>query len=186
MRMNPVISNLKDAILYARLGNTFVRCGMTDGNGVYHLQSLPAGTMKIIANRFGFSGDSATVNVTSTSNIDSVNFYLRYLYVGIRQLESTVPSEYRLFQNYPNPFNPNTIIRYKISRLSSRDALARDLVLLRVYDILGKEIATLVNEKQSPGVYEVTFDGSTLPSGVYYYKLTAGDYTETKKALLVK
>jgi photosystem II stability/assembly factor-like uncharacterized protein len=178
MRMNPVVSNLKDAILYARLGNTFVRCGMSDGNGVYHLQSLPTGTLKIIANRFGFSGDSATVNVTSTGNTDSINFYLRYLYVGIKKIGSEVPSEFKLFQNYPNPFNPVTNIKYQITN--------NKLVTLKIYDILGKEVAVLVNEKQSPGVYEVTFDCSMLPSGVYFYKLTSGDFSEIKKAILIK
>ncbi|MCX6165869.1 MAG: T9SS type A sorting domain-containing protein [Ignavibacteriae bacterium] len=85
---------------------------------------------------------------------------------------------YKLFQNYPNPFNPNTIIRFQIK--DSR------LVTLKVYDILGKEVATLVNEKQSPGVYEVTFDGSQFPSGIYFYKLETDSYRETKRMLMIK
>jgi photosystem II stability/assembly factor-like uncharacterized protein len=180
---NSTVSDVKDAILYAKQGNTFVRCGTTDGNGVYHLQSLPTGTLKIIANRFGFTGDSTTVIVTPTGNIDSVNFYLRYLYVGIKKIESMIPSEYMLFQNYPNPFNPRTVIGYSL--------LKNGEVTLKVYDILGKEVATLVNEKQSAGVYEVQFPNVQsanvqFPSGVYFYKLQAGDITETKKMLLIK
>jgi photosystem II stability/assembly factor-like uncharacterized protein len=175
---NTSISNVKDAVLYAKLGNNYVRCGVTDGNGVYHLPSLPTGTLKIIANRFGYSGDSTTVNVTPLSNIDSINFYLRYLYIGISKIESVIPSYYSLYQNYPNPFNPTTNIRYQITN--------NKLVTLKIYDILGKEVATLVNEKQSPGVYEVTFDGSGMSSGIYFYTLSAGDFKATKRFVLVK
>jgi hypothetical protein len=106
--------------------------------------------------------------------------------VNIINCSSNLPSSFYLSQNYPNPFNPNTIIRYQINELSSPHALSGDLVLLKIYDILGKEIATLVNEKQSPGTYEVNWDASAFPSGVYFYKLTAGDFTETKKMLFIK
>jgi hypothetical protein len=151
---------------------------MSDGNGVYHLPSLPAGSLKIICNRIGFTNDSAMVNVTSTSNIDSINFYLFRGSVGIKQISSIIPSKYKLYQNYPNPFNPRTVIGYSL--------LKNGNVVLKVYDVLGKEVATLVNEKQSPGVYEVTFDGSGLASGMYFYRLTSGDYKATKRFVLVK
>jgi hypothetical protein len=185
MRLNdsPMLANLKDAVLYAKNGNTFVRCGISDASGVYHLPSLPAGNLKIICNRLGFTGDSITLNVTSTSNIDSINFYLYKVPVGIKQIGSEVPSEYKLYQNYPNPFNPATILKFQIK--DSR------FVTLKVYDVLGKEISTLVSENYRPGTYEVTFDGrhggsSSLPSGIYFYRLQAGDFTETKKMLMIK
>ena len=76
-----------------------------------------------------------------------------------------IPSEYKLFQNYPNPFNPTTIIEYQLSQ--------EDIVTLKVYDILGREIKTLLNEKlQSSGIHKITFNGSNLSSGIYFYKLT--------------
>jgi hypothetical protein len=93
---------------------------------------------------------------------------------------TTLPDKYSLSQNYPNPFNPNTNIKYQITNNLPRQ------VTVKIFDILGKEIATLVNEKQSPGTYEVNWDGSAYPSGVYFYKLTAGDFTETKKMILIK
>jgi len=170
--------NLKDAVLYAKIGNSFVRCASSDADGVYHLVSLPTGIVKIIVNRMGYSGDSTNVTLTSTSNIDSVNFALNRITIGIRQLEGAVPSDYMLYQNYPNPFNPATNIRYQIAN--------NKLVTLKIYDLLGKEIATLVNEKQSIGVYEVTFDAGSLTSGVYFYKLTVGDFVETRKMLIIK
>jgi hypothetical protein len=172
------IGNLKDAVLYAKNGNTFVRCAISNGNGVYHLPSLPAGSLKIICNRFGFTNDSAMVNITPTSNIDSINFHLYRVQVGIKKISEIIPSEYKLYQNYPNPFNPTTNIRYQITN--------NKLVTLKIYDILGKEVADFVNEKQSSGVYEVTFNGSGLSSGIYFYKLTAGDYLEVKRMILIK
>jgi hypothetical protein len=100
---------------------------------------------------------------------------------GITQISSEIPKEFSLSQNYPNPFNPSTKIRFNIPH-SGRSVFSK----LIVYDNLGREAATLVNEQLNPGSYEVDFDGSSLTSGVYYYKLTAGDYSSTKKMILIK
>jgi photosystem II stability/assembly factor-like uncharacterized protein len=98
--------------------------------------------------------------------------------VGVQNISSSVPDKYSLEQNYPNPFNPTTNIRYQITKNS--------YVTLKVYNILGKEIATLVNEKLSAGTYEVKFDGSNLPSGIYFYKLETDKFKDTKKLVLLK
>lgn len=98
---------------------------------------------------------------------------------GIRKISENIPENYKLFQNYPNPFNPSTVIRFQI-----RDT---KLITLKVFDLLGKEISILLNEKMKPGEYEVTFDGSNLPSGVYYYSLYLNDIPiEVKKMILIK
>jgi hypothetical protein len=89
-----------------------------------------------------------------------------------------LPKDYQLFQNYPNPFNPTTNIRYQITK--------NNLITIKVYDLLGKEIETLVNQKQTPGIYEVQFNGSNLSSGVYFYRIQSGDFMQTKKMLLIK
>ncbi len=88
------------------------------------------------------------------------------------------PGSFLLEQNYPNPFNPSTVIGYQLSAVSH--------VTLKVYDVLGREVATLVDEVQKMGSYEVEFDGSRLPSGVYFYRLQAGTYSRTKKLVLLK
>jgi hypothetical protein len=88
------------------------------------------------------------------------------------------PEAFELYSNYPNPFNPSTKIRYAISQSA--------FTTLKVYSIMGQEVATLINEQKSPGVYEVSFDGLKLSSGTYIYKLQAGDYIQTKKMLLIK
>jgi len=107
-------------------------------------------------------------------------------FTSVKKTENTLPDKFSLSQNYPNPFNPSTIIKFQIKKLSSPYALGGDLVKLIVYDILGKEVVTLVNEKINPGEYEVTFDGSRLPSGIYFYTLNTDNFKETKKMLLIK
>jgi hypothetical protein len=97
---------------------------------------------------------------------------------NIRGTNTNVLDEFRLSQNYPNPFNPTTNIKFQIKN--------DGFVTLKVYDILGKEVATLVNEKLKPGEYETTFSGSGLASGVYFYKLTVGDFTDIKRMVLIK
>lgn len=97
---------------------------------------------------------------------------------SVQGRDEDIPSSLVLYQNYPNPFNSSSVIRYGIPE--------RSFVTLRVYNALGQEITTLVNEEQDAQYYEVTFDASHLSSGVYLYRLRAGEFTETKKLLLLK
>jgi photosystem II stability/assembly factor-like uncharacterized protein len=98
--------------------------------------------------------------------------------LSVNTISTGIPGKYSLSQNYPNPFNPSTNIKYQI--------INNKLVTLKIYDILGKEIATLINEKQTPGYYEINWDASGYPSGIYFYRLTTGDFSETKKMFLIK
>ena len=97
---------------------------------------------------------------------------------GMQPVNHRVPEAYSLLQNYPNPFNPTTVIQYGIPRSGN--------IELRVYDILGKEVTTLVNGLKQAGTYSVRFNGENLASGIYFYTLKAGDFVSTKKMLLVK
>ena len=92
--------------------------------------------------------------------------------------EHLISKQYSLAQNFPNPFNPNTAIKYAIPKTS--------IVTLKVYDLLGKEIATLINEEKPIGDYEIDFDGSNLSSGIYFYRIQTGKFTDTKKLILIK
>ncbi len=97
---------------------------------------------------------------------------------SVESLGEGIPTVYSLEQNYPNPFNPSTIIRFAIPRKSK--------VLLEVFDLLGQRVSQLVNEELMPSNYEVRFNGKGLASGLYFYKLSAGDFTQSKKMLLIK
>jgi hypothetical protein len=99
--------------------------------------------------------------------------------------DGTTPTEYALEQNYPNPFNPSTKIGFKIPA-SPAGGQGSGLTALKVYDVLGREVATLVNEELKPGSYEATFNATGLASGVYLYKLTTGEFNQTQKMLLMK
>ena len=103
--------------------------------------------------------------------------------INIRQ---KIPEEFELLQNYPNPFNPNTVIKYHLPENS--------FVSIKIYDVLGKEVAALVNEMKQPGYYEVNFDGRDLSSGVYIYTINTNNllsnsghtFMQSKKMLLIK
>jgi hypothetical protein len=103
--------------------------------------------------------------------------------VSVDETEKVFPTKFLLSQNYPNPFNPSTKINYRLPE--------RSFVTLKIYDVLGNEIATLVNEEKPAGSYEAEFNGTglihqTLPSGVYFYQLRTGAFIETKKMILLR
>jgi endo-1,4-beta-xylanase len=104
--------------------------------------------------------------------------YVKNNPTGVEETASSLPSHYSLEQNFPNPFNPATSIRYNISKTSQ--------VTLKVFDILGRQVQTLVNSMQVPGQYAVIFNAQDLATGIYFYQLHAGTFTETKKLMLLK
>jgi len=110
--------------------------------------------------------------------LKQVDFDGSFEYSNVIEVEVFTPFVFKLEQNYPNPFNPSTIIRWQLPKES--------FVTLKVYDLLGNEITTLVNEEKAAGNYEVTFDASVLPSGVYFYTLSTGNFISTKKMILTK
>jgi hypothetical protein len=109
-------------------------------------------------------------------------YKLNIVYSVLTNLEekiiSGVPGNYSLHQNYPNPFNPSTTIRYDIPKPGT--------VRISVYDNLGREVRNILNEYRQAGAYEVTFDAGSLGSGIYYYKISAGNFSSTKKMVLIK
>ncbi|MFX0138729.1 MAG: T9SS type A sorting domain-containing protein, partial [Candidatus Hodarchaeota archaeon] len=98
--------------------------------------------------------------------------------VGIEDDNQEIPEGFKVYQNYPNPFNPSTKISYSVPEAG--------FVTLKVYDMLGREITTLVNKEKLPGTYEVPFMGKDLSSGIYFYRIEAGKFSETKKMILLK
>ncbi|MFA5404799.1 MAG: T9SS type A sorting domain-containing protein [Ignavibacteria bacterium] len=122
---------------------------------------------------------NAIGNKLSVPNYNSNSItYIDLNSIGIKKIEGSLPNDYKLYQNYPNPFNPSTNIKYQIVKNS--------FITLKVYNILGKEVTTLVNEKQTPGTYEVSWNGEMNPSGIYYYTLETGNYKNTMRMTLLK
>jgi hypothetical protein len=134
-------------------------------------QGTPTQTVRLVSigitvNDLFLASASTTLRVTvvtPTTNVDDL---------------STLPTEYGLSQNYPNPFNPTTNIRFEIVDL--------EFVSLKIFDVLGREVATLMNEEKPKGNYNVTWDASHMPSGVYFYHLTTDNFSQVKKMLLIK
>jgi hypothetical protein len=107
---------------------------------------------------------------------------------GVTSIENentTQPNEFYLSQNFPNPFNPTTKIRYTIPNVTL-SGVEGSRVQLKIYDVLGNEVSTLVNEYKSAGSYEVEFNANNLSSGVYFYRLQVGTYVQSKKMILTK
>ncbi len=133
----------------------------------------------------GISMGPSGKRMSSKFGLSQINYYdqfknLTWSYNMITDVprETSLPLEFKLEQNYPNPFNPVTVIKFKVP--------SSQLMTLKIYDLLGREVATMVNEEKQPGSYEVKFDGSNLASGTYFYRLQAGSFVQVKKMMLIK
>lgn len=161
--------------------------GVTSNNPVFTVVNFPS---LVQPNQYGlaqikFTPTAVNQNFTGELTINNNDSTLKVQLhgisgnpIGITQISNEVPREFALSQNYPNPFNPQTNIEFRIAR--------RSMVKLVVFDMLGKEIETIVNGSLSPGTYKVNWDAAKLTSGIYFYRLQAGDFTQTKKMMLIK
>lgn len=175
------ISGIKDGIVYAMSGNVYKNFGISADNGYYLINNLAAGNYTINTNRIGFNNLTLNINITS-GNISNFNINLGSP-IGINNTGNEVPDGFRLYQNYPNPFNPISKIKYQISNTQIKNQKVR----LVVYNSIGQEIATLVSKIQEPGTYEINFNGTDFPSGVYFYSLVVdGNLIDSKKMVLIK
>ncbi|KAB2843257.1 MAG: T9SS type A sorting domain-containing protein [Melioribacteraceae bacterium] len=174
-------SNFVNTILYAQSvsnGKIYTH-NFVDKNGNYKITGLPFGSYKVIGQLIDYDDAvSATVGITH-ENYYVPDINLEFKTTEINQPEN-LPADFELYQNYPNPFNPVTIIKY------STPVGKQHAVSLQVFDMLGNEIAVLVSENKSGGTYEIEFDASRLPSGIYFYQLISGRFIQTKKMILLK
>ncbi len=167
---NPV----ENAIIYAKRDNQFFGFGITNDRGEYEINSLLQGDYILVIHRIGASSTTKSINLT-INRLTNINFNLEEApFIS----NNTAPKEFELSQNYPNPFNPATIINYSVP--------VQGKVKLSVYNSMGQLVDELVNEVQASGSYSVSFNGSSLSSGVYLYRIESGSFTETKKMILIK
>ena len=147
---------------------TWELIGFVDGNGT-----------TTESNSYSFSDDISSINVSSLSyRLKQIDFNGVYEYSAVVNVDNLAPSDYVLEQNYPNPFNPGTTIKFGLPEKSN--------VAITVYNSLGAEVATLVNEIREAGIYEIEFNANDFSSGIYYYKIASGNFIETKKMILLK
>ncbi len=146
-----------------------------NGNGYV----LGVGPFNLAVNQSEIIG-FAILNGTSAADLIAKNAVakLKYGTVGIKMISTEIPKVFSLSQNYPNPFNPVTRIQFGVPK--------NELVSIKIYDILGKEVATLVNDFKQAGTYEVDFNASTLSSGVYFYRMQSGYFTDIKRMMVIK
>ena len=154
--------------------------GITDKTGKYTISNLSPGSYTVTPDKFEYSSDqTASVSVDyNTSFSSSTSFTIASDLVTAVNDKPVIAENFVLSQNYPNPFNPTTIIRFSIPFASK--------VNLSVYNILGEKVAVLTNGYKQAGNYEVTFNAGSLSSGVYFYRLTAGNFVSVKKLILMK
>ncbi len=162
-------SDPKDFLAYNALSNSFVPLQLSDEQGDY---------------RNVWAGDSTMLVTTQHGHLLAFDPYVEATAIkeGGGDKNNTIPGTFALKQNYPNPFNPTTVISYFVGAQNA----APLQVQLVIYNSLGQKVATLVNAKQNPGVYSVTFDASGLASGIYFYRLTAGLFVQYKKMILLR
>jgi hypothetical protein len=125
--------------------------------------------------------DTATASKILTATVPKLITEIAFAggtYVGINNISCEVPAEFKLMQNYPNPFNPLTKLKFQVAK--------NEFVNISVYDMLGREVSVLVNEKLSPGKYDVDWNASDFPSGAYICRMSSGNFIETKSMILVK
>ncbi len=134
--------------------------------------------VKVLGFAIQASHKASALNTIELVNASGANAVVNRLGNQSAQAVESVPTKFALRQNYPNPFNPVTVIRYELPTAS--------VVKLQVFDVLGRVVATLLNEKRDAGIYEVPFNAGSLSSGTYFYRLQAGSFVETKKMMLVK
>jgi hypothetical protein len=186
--VNDTESNpLNGAFVFAKASDEQVYFAATDPDGKFELP-VPEGEYQVWAEFPEFdtqwfdhvptAGQAMPVNVGILSAVNTIEFNLIPVASSAGDPEITTVTEYRLDAPYPNPFNPTTTLSYSLA--------AKTLVQLRVYDVLGREVATLVNRTQDAGTYRVAFDGSNLASGNYFAILNAGDATITRQIVLIK
>lgn len=182
--------NPKDGFIYLASGGQTKSVGFSDE--VYYAydpvtktfkdsiawnQTVSPGDARPRALAFSVTGDTAWIGQFGSGGLQSLQMFVRKL-VSVEPVETGIPSGYTLSQNYPNPFNPTTEIQFSIVK--------GGFTTLKVYDMLGKEVATLVNEHLNPGTFKSTLNGTNLASGTYLYRLISGTTVITKKMMLLK
>ncbi|MBZ0203211.1 MAG: T9SS type A sorting domain-containing protein [Ignavibacteria bacterium] len=173
-------------IKFKKLTTTIDYVYPSDNGGLDSNANFRKSFLDSLGNTMGYTGDSVrcTWRVGATNGVDTLHsagtniLTIKRIPIGITQISSNIPEKFNLYNNYPNPFNPSTIIKFDVAKYQ--------LVKIRVYNALGKEVTTLLNQSLNPGTYSVDFNGSNLASGIYFYTLESDNVMQVNKMVLVK
>ncbi|HMQ99015.1 MAG TPA: YCF48-related protein [Ignavibacteria bacterium] len=166
---------LKSGVIFKTINGGINWYHVSDNSTIPYLQHRGFNSIDFVNDSIGFiCGDRGTLLKTSNGG---------FLPIGLQNVSYEILQKFSLFQNYPNPFNPQTKIKFAVP--SSVKGQTSNVKLI-IYDLLGREVTTLVNKELKPGTYEADWDGSNYSSGVYFYKIISGDFVETKKMVLMK
>jgi len=175
-----------DIIVYAKQStqNSVFNYSYVDSQGNFRIINLPQGSYKIIAQNIGDEDAESQQVKIDTLNAAATGVNINFIVTSVND-KQVIPEKFRLFQNYPNPFNPSTTIRYTIPPNASASEVKTTLI---IYDLLGRKVATLVDEVKPAGTYEVQFNAGRqgLASGVYFYRLSSGGFDAVRKLILLK
>ncbi len=161
-------SNNRGFEIERKSGSGWEKVGFASGHGTTTHENL-----------YNFRDDVSRLQSEVISyRLKQIDFNGTYEYSSETRINKALPADFRLMQNYPNPFNPSTQINFSIPKASH--------VILKVYDINGREAATLLNQNKAAGNYAIDFNAANLASGIYYYTITAGSFSDTKKMILMK
>ncbi len=167
--------------------NYFYLCTSTSGQRYFNLDYFGQQRSRQYLDGVGLNYSLYLIHISTTPTysqnlvgriINGIAYGDTNTLVTVSPIGNSIPISYNLFQNYPNPFNPTTKIKFDIP--------SNSFVSISIYNILGQQVSTLLNQQLEPGTYETDFDASSYPSGTYFYKLQAGDFVETKKMVLMK
>ncbi len=184
---NNNIIPLSNALVIGKQDASYRNASITDYSGNYILDSLASGTFTILATKIGYSMDSTTVATNGNSiNSNHPKLKLNKIVKSHHSVTNRVSNKFNLYQNYPNPFNPSTKIKFSIPPSPLTGEGHGGEVTLKIFDLLGREVTTLVNETLQPGTYEITWDAFKYSSGIYFYEFVSGNYKNVKKMLLIK
>jgi hypothetical protein len=181
------VGPVRGADVYAAYANgTLAGYTITDDNGFYSIGGLPSEQISLSTDLQGFQSVQKVITIAPGDfSVNGVDLTLSPAVVSSVESSDGIAHQFALQQNYPNPFNPLTIIKYTVGGAGGSGLGTRDVSLI-VYDVLGREVRVLVNEKKAAGSYVARFDGNGLATGVYVYRLTAGPLVQSKKMLLLK
>ncbi|MFI5144080.1 MAG: T9SS type A sorting domain-containing protein [Ignavibacteria bacterium] len=171
---NPLLG-LNNSIVYAKVGSDYKSYSISNGAGLYRVDSLLAGNYTLTADRIGYVPMNRPVLI-STFSKDTID--LTFNLIGVVRKDKYIPKDFWLGNNYPNPFNPATKISFGIPKTSNTK--------LKIYDITGREVSELINKDLEVGNYTIIWDARDFANGVYFYKLESGDFVQTKKMVLIK